>query len=125
MLRLWSLVVALVLASPASVWSPEPSAVVLGVVVDSATMAPIYPSRVDVVGTPHLALGDTLGRFVLSNVPRGRQRLLARGMLHFPESLTVQIDADTVRLNPFRLRLDVRRDSILRSIKVVAPGRDR
>jgi hypothetical protein len=123
MLRFWSTVIAIGIAA-ATVRSPEPSTVILGLVLDSASQAPIYPSRVDVVGMPLLALGDSFGRFVLSNVPRGRQRLLARGMLHFPESLTVQLDADTVRLQPIRLRLDVRMDSFLRSLQVVAPSRD-
>ncbi len=105
--------------------APEPKAAIAGVVIDSASMRPVYPSRVDMIGTNIFVLGDTLGRFLLPDVSPGTHHLRVRALLHFPDSLTVTVGKDTVRLRPIRLRLDVRTDSILRSVTIVAPGEPR
>jgi hypothetical protein len=105
--------------------APEPKAAIAGVVIDSASMRPVYPSRVDMIGTNIFVLGDTLGRFLLPDVSPGTHQLRVRALLHFPDSLTVTVGTDTVRLKPIRLRLDVRTDSILRSVTIVAPGEPR
>jgi hypothetical protein len=101
------------------------NAAITGVVIDSASMRPVYPSRVDIIGTSIFVLGDTLGRFLLAGISPGTYQLRVRGLLHFPDSLTVAVGTDTVRLTPIRLRLDVRTDSILRSLRIVAPGQPR
>jgi len=101
------------------------NAAIAGVVIDSASMRPVYPSRVDMIGTSIFVLGDTLGRFLLADISPGTYQLRVRGLLHFPDSLTVAVGTDTVRLKPIRLRLDVRMDSILRSLRIVAPGQPR
>ena len=101
------------------------NAAITGVVIDSTSMRPVYPSRVDIIGTSIFVLGDTLGRFLLAGISPGTYQLRVRGLLHFPDSLTVAVGTDTVRLTPIRLRLDVRTDSILRSLRIVAPGQPR
>ena len=101
------------------------NAAITGVVIDSTSMRPVYPSRVDIIGTSIFVLGDTLGRFLLAGISPGTYQLRVRGLLHFPDSLTVAVGTDTVRLTAIRLRLDVRTDSILRSLRIVAPGQPR
>jgi hypothetical protein len=124
MLRLVSAILALgvsLVVAPLS--SRQADAVIVGVVLDSATRKPVSPSRVDLVGTPRFALGDELGRFILGGVAPGEYRLLVRGILYFPETLTVRVEADTLRLKPILLRFDARTDSIFDSLfKQVGPG---
>src|SRR5439155_47478 len=48
--------------------------------VRDSTGAPVLPSRIDVLGMSIFALGDSLGRVVLSKVPGGRRTLQVRGI---------------------------------------------
>ena len=125
MLRVLAGILAVGFGAALRAFAPEPKAAIAGVVIDSASMRPVYPSRVDMIGTNIFVLGDTLGRFLLPDVSPGTHQLRVRALLHFPDSLTVTVRTDTVRLKPIRLRLDVRMDSILRSVTIVAPGEPR
>ena len=125
MLRVLAGILAVGFGAALKASAPEPKAAIAGVVIDGASMRPVYPSRVDMIGTNIFVLGDTLGRFLLPDVSPGTHQLRVRALLHFPDSLTVTVGTDTVRLKPIRLRLDVRMDSILRSVTIVAPGEPR
>ena len=48
--------------------------------VRDSTGAAVLPSRIDVLGMSIFALGDSLGRVVLSRVPVGRRTLQVRGI---------------------------------------------
>src|SRR6266508_3980776 len=80
--------------------------VVTGTVLDSAGMRPVYPSRVDLLGSTAFALCDTLGQFVLSAVPQGQRVLRVRGIGFLPRDLSIVAKGDTLRLRPIRLRPD-------------------
>jgi hypothetical protein len=99
--------------------SAQGRGVIVGTVVDST---PITPPIVVLAGTKIVALVDSLGRFVISNVPPGNYKFIARALLHFPETLTVRVTIDTLRLKPIHLRLDAHADSLLQSLHTIAPA---
>src|SRR5258706_15159410 len=75
--------------------APEPKAAIAGVVIDSASMRPVYPYRVDMIGTNIFVLGATLGRFLLPDVSPGTHLLRVPAPLHFPDILTDTVWKDT------------------------------
>lgn len=79
------------------------NAVVVGTVLDSAGTHPVHPSRVELAGGPPSVLGDSLGRFTLTAVPRGRQTLRVRGIGFIEQRIPIVVDRDTVRLPDIRL----------------------
>ena len=98
---------------------PIPTAMttVVGIVLDSAGVRPVHPARVDLVGTTIFALGDTLGRFVLTPVPVGRHTLRVKGIGFLPRDVNIVAQADTVRVAPVNLWPN----HLLDSVRAVAP----
>src|SRR2546421_11877959 len=79
------------------------STVVVVSVRDSAG-APVFSSRIDVLGTSVFALGDSLGRVLLPRVAIGHQMLLVRGIGFEERQVAVDVVGDTLRLPAFVLR---------------------
>jgi len=71
---------------------------VVVVSVRDSTGAPILPSRIDVLGTPIFALGDSLGRVMLPRVPSGPQTLQVRGIGFEERHVAIDAAGDTLRL---------------------------
>src|SRR5204862_357547 len=72
--------------------------------VRDSTGAPVLPSRIDVLGMSIFALGDSLGRVVLSKVPGGRRTLQVRGIGFEDRQVAVDVVGDTLRLAAIVLR---------------------
>ena len=89
---------------------------VLATVRDS-TGAPVFPSRIDVIGTVITERGDSLGRVVLRGVPRGLHQLAVRGIGFFERIVSFEARGDTLRLPAIVLR----RNPIFDSLNIVAP----
>ncbi len=96
---------------------PKSQGVLVGTLVDSASGRSVHPGRVDLVDARLFAFTDSLGRFVLPQVPVGRHLVLARGIGYVPAQKAFEVVKDTVRLPPIRLRRDHRFDSL----NIVAP----
>ncbi len=64
-----------------------------------------------------LVMTDTLGHFVVRDVPFGRQALLVRGLGYKSQRVEVDVDADTVRLAAVRLA----RSQSLAPANIIAP----
>ena len=93
------------------------SAVVVGTVLDSTGTHPVYPSRVELASGSAFVLGDSVGRFALPAVPRGKQTLRVRGIGFIEQRFSIVVDRDTVRLPDIRLW----RNHTLDSVRVIAP----
>ncbi len=93
------------------------SAVVVGSVLDSAGTHPVYPSRVELASGAAFVLGDSVGRFALPAVPRGKQTLSVRGIGFIEQRFSIVVDRDTIRLPDIRLW----RNHTLDSVRVIAP----
>ena len=89
---------------------------VLATVRDS-TGAPVFPSRIEVIGTVIAERGDSLGRVVLRGVPRGLHQLAVRGIGFFQRIVSFEARGDTLRLPAIVLR----RNPIFDSLNIVAP----
>ena len=87
--------------------------------VQDSTGVPIFPCRIDVLGTPITALGDSSGRVVLLQVPSGQHELRVRGIGFHQRLVTIHVRGDTLRLPPVVLR----RNPILDSLHIVAPAK--
>lgn len=94
-----------------------PRAVVIGRVLDSAGTHPVHPSRVELASSSAFVLGDSLGRFALPAVPRGKQTLRVRGIGFIEQRISIVVDRDTVRVPDIRLW----RNHTLDSVRVIAP----
>ena len=90
---------------------------VWGTVLDSANSRPIHPSRVELLGSAVFSLGDSLGRFVLSPVPRGEHVLRVQGIGYFAKDISISVRGDTLRLRTIFLR----RNQKLDSLNLIAP----
>ncbi|MGH9893264.1 MAG: hypothetical protein ACREA0_14995 [bacterium] len=104
-------------ATKADITVHQRFAVVIGTIWDSLGTRPVHPSRVDLVGSSHFVLGDSLGRFVLPAVPRGRHVLKARGIGFIERAVQIIADNDTLPLPPILLWPNLRFDSL----NVIAP----
>ena len=93
------------------------SAVVVGTVLDSTGTHPVYPSRVELASGSAFVLGDSVGRFALPAVPRGKQTLRVRGIGFIEQGISIVVDRDTVRLPAIRLW----HNHTLDSVRVIAP----
>ncbi|HEX9293647.1 MAG TPA: hypothetical protein VF873_08165 [Gemmatimonadales bacterium] len=62
-------------------------------------------------------LGDSLGRFALPAVPRGKQTLRVRGIGFIEQRISIVVDRDTVRLPDTHLW----RNHTLDSVRIIAP----
>ncbi len=93
------------------------SAVVVGSVLDSAGRHPVHPSRVELASSSAFVLGDSLGRFALPAVPRGKQTLRVRGIGFIEQRISIVVDRDTVRLPDTHLW----RNHTLDSVRIIAP----
>ena len=82
--------------------------------VRDSTGAPVLPSRIDVLGMSIFALGDSLGRVVLSKVPGGRRTLQVRGIGFEDRQVAVDVVGDTLRLADIVLR----RTAMARSVRI-------
>src|SRR5437870_2433434 len=82
--------------------------------VRDSTGAAVLPSRIDVLGMSIFALGDSLGRVVLSRVPVGRRTLQVRGIGFEDRQVAVDVVGDTLRLPDIVLR----RTATARSVRV-------
>jgi hypothetical protein len=87
--------------------------------VQDSTRVPIFPCRIDVLGTPITALGDSSGRVVLLHVPPGQHELRVRGIGFHQRLVSIRARGDTLRLPPVVLR----HNPILDSLHIVAPSR--
>lgn len=104
-------------ASHVSTVQSAASAVVVGTVLDSAGTHPVHPSRVELANGSMFVLGDTLGRFTLRAVGRGKQTLRVRGIGFIEQRIPIVVDRDTVRLPDIRLWPN----HTLDSVRVIAP----
>jgi len=75
---------------------------------------PVLPSRIDVLGMSIFAMGDSLGRVVLSKVPVGRRTLQVRGIGFEERQVAVDVVGDTLRLADIVLR----RTATARSVRI-------
>ena len=80
--------------------------------VRDSTGAAVLPSRIDVLGMSIFALGDSLGRVVLSKVPVGPRTLQVRGIGFEDRQVAVDVVGDTLRLPAFVLRQNPRARSL-------------
>lgn len=93
-------------------------AIVFGTLLDSASSLPIHPSRVELLGSAVFTFGDTLGRFVLSPVPKGEHTLRVRGIGFFAKDVSISVHSDTLRLTAILLSRNPRLDSL----NLIAPS---
>ncbi len=83
-------------------------AVMVGIVRDDSTGAPIPGVEVLLNGTPHLTTTNSQGRYVLSGVPAGTYQAFFRLLGHLPVRVDVRLTAgDTTRANTTMIRSDV------------------
>jgi hypothetical protein len=64
----------LLVAGPGELWAQGPQGTIVGIAVDSLTGGPLRNAFVALDGSPRGAVSDSLGRFVISEVPPGRYR---------------------------------------------------
>src|SRR5438128_1332716 len=96
--------------------------------VRDSTGAAVLPSRIDVLGMSIFALGDSLGRVVLSRVPVGCRTLQVRGIGFEERQVAVDVVGDSVSSGLSYVENE-RRDQVLhsrtRSCSSIRPSRAR
>ncbi len=108
-------------ASAAVGWCPARAApiktsVLVGSLLDSTSGERIRYGQA-VLGSRTPVMTDTLGWFVVKDVPFGRQSLLVRGLGYASQRVEVDVAGDTVRLSPIRLGPS----RALKSANIIAP----
>ncbi len=98
-----SLVGSLVFAALCPRTGAAQATIIVATVQDS-TGAPIFPCRIEVIGTQITQLGDSLGRVVLHGVPPGPHVLRVGGIGFFQRVVKIDARGDTLHLPPVILR---------------------
>jgi len=96
--------------------APIKTSVLVGSLLDSTSGERIRYGQA-VLGSRTPVMTDTLGWFVVKDVPFGRQSLLVRGLGYASQRLDVDVAADTLRLSPIRLA----RSRALEPANIIAP----